>query len=163
MILVLLGTQDKPFTRLLDAIQDCIDRGIIKEEVVVQAGHTKYESKDMEIFGLVPSEKYDELMKSANLIITHGGVSSIISGLKKNIPVIAAARLKEHGEHMNDHQLEIIDKFAEEGHILALNDFSELDKILEKSKKFKAKKYISTTNKVVELIENYIENKDRRD
>ena len=38
MILVTLGTQDKSFTRLLDAIQEQIDKGIIKDKVVVQAG-----------------------------------------------------------------------------------------------------------------------------
>ena len=38
MILVTLGTQDKSFIRLLDAIQKEIDKGNIKDEIVVQAG-----------------------------------------------------------------------------------------------------------------------------
>ena len=45
MILVTLGTQDKNFTRLLDAVQKQIDNGNIKEEVIVQAGCTKYDSR----------------------------------------------------------------------------------------------------------------------
>ena len=52
MILITLGTQDKQFTRLLESVQKEIDKGNIKDEVVVQAGHTKFESKDMEIFDL---------------------------------------------------------------------------------------------------------------
>ena len=47
MIFVTLGTQDKSFKRLLDAIQKEIDKGNIKEKVVVQAGCTEYESKDI--------------------------------------------------------------------------------------------------------------------
>ena len=47
MILVTLGTQDKEFKRLLDIIEDAIENDIIKEEVVVQAGSTKYDSKNM--------------------------------------------------------------------------------------------------------------------
>ena len=43
MILVTLGTQDKPFNRLLDAVQKQIDNGVITDKVVVQAGYTKYE------------------------------------------------------------------------------------------------------------------------
>ena len=41
MILVTLGTQDKPFRRLLEELQREIDNGIIKDKVVVQAGCTK--------------------------------------------------------------------------------------------------------------------------
>ena len=44
MILVLLGTQNNSFFRLLDEIENCIKTGIISEEVVVQAGHTLYHS-----------------------------------------------------------------------------------------------------------------------
>ena len=53
MILVILGTQDKEFPRLLEAVDREIEKGNIKEKVVVQAGQTKYESKNMEILDLV--------------------------------------------------------------------------------------------------------------
>ena len=36
MIFVTVGTQDKPFTRLLDLIQKAIDDGVIKEDVFVR-------------------------------------------------------------------------------------------------------------------------------
>ena len=43
MIFVTLGTQDKSFERLLKAIDKEIEKGTIKDKVVVQAGYTKYE------------------------------------------------------------------------------------------------------------------------
>ena len=52
MILVLLGTQNNSFKRLLEAIQHNIDKKVITDEVIVQAGFTKFESKDMKIFNL---------------------------------------------------------------------------------------------------------------
>jgi len=158
MILVLLGTQDKPFTSLLDAIQKEINNGSITDRVVVQAGHTNYESNEMEIFDLLPKDVYDETIKEAKLIICHGGVSSIFDGIKNNIPVIATPRLLSRGEHVNDHQLEIIEKFAEEGYILPLYDYNELVKTIGKAKEFIPNKFISTTDKVVNLISNYIDN-----
>lgn len=157
MILVTLGTQDKSFKRLLEAIQKQIDNGNIKDKVVVQAGHTKFESKDMEIFELIPMEKFDELIDSCEILITHGGVGSIITGLKHNKKVIAAARLKEYKEHTNDHQLQIIENFSNDGYILGLDNFDELDKVLEKAKKFKPKKYISNTDKMIKIIEDFID------
>ena len=53
MILVLLGTQNNSFHRLLEEIQKCIDDGTIEEKVVVQAGSTRFESNNMEIFKLI--------------------------------------------------------------------------------------------------------------
>ena len=115
MILITLGTQDKQFTRLLESVQKEIDKGNIKDEVVVQAGHTKFESKDMEIFDLIDREKFADLISKCDLLITHGGVGSIITGLQHNKKVIVAPRLAKYDEHMNDHQLQITTNFANAG------------------------------------------------
>ena len=157
MILVTLGTQDKSFTRLLDAIQKAIDDGTIKEEVIVQAGYTKYESKDMKIFDLIPSDEFDKLVKKCRILITHGGVGSIMTGLKAGKVVIAAPRLSKYKEHTNDHQKEIIREFAKEGYLVELKDFNQLNKTLTYAKKFKPKKFESNTQNFIALIENYIE------
>lgn len=157
MIFVTLGTQDKEFKRLLEAIQKQIDLGNIKEKVVVQAGCTKFDSKDMEVFDLIPFDEFDKLISQADLLITHGGVGSIITGLKNNKKVIAAARLKKYKEHTNDHQLQIIKNFAKEGYILELDDFDKLDEVLLKTKEFKPKKYESNNDKFVSIIKDYID------
>ena len=152
MILVTLGTQDKSFKRLLEAIDKQFELGNIKDKIVVQAGCTKYESKNMEIFDLIPMEKFDDLIKSCDLLITHGGVGSIITGLKNDKKVIAAARLEKYKEHTNDHQLQIIENFSNDGYILGLDNFDELDKVLEKAKTFKPKKYVSNNKKFQKLV-----------
>lgn len=157
MILVTLGTQDKSFIRLLEAIQKQIDLSNINDEVVVQAGYTKFKSKDMKIFELIPMEEFDNLIKSCDILITHGGVGSIITGLKNNKKVIAAARLSKYGEHTNDHQLQIIDNFTNAGYILELNDFDKLDEVITKAKSFKPKKFESNTKKMEQLVTNYID------
>lgn len=157
MILVTLGTQDKDFSRLLKAIDKEIDKGVIKEKVIVQAGYTKYESKNMEIFDLLPTDEFNKLVDECDLLITHGGVGNILTAIKKNKPVIAAARLKKFKEHTNDHQKQIIEEFTKQGFILELKDFGKLGKMIEKSKSFKAKKFNSNTKNMVRLIEDYID------
>ena len=156
MILVTLGTQDKPFTRLLDAIQKAINDGIIKEEVIVQAGHTKYESSNMKIFDLIPADEFDQLVKKCRILITHGGVGSITTGLKAGKIVIAAARLSKYKEHTNDHQKQIIREFVDAGYLVELKDFNQLGKTLAYAKKFHPKKFESNTKNFISLIENYI-------
>lgn len=111
LIFVTLGTQDKTFTRLLKAIEDEIIKGNIDEEVIVQAGYTKYFSDKMKIFDLISQEDFVLYMNRADLIITHGGVGSIITALKMNKKIIAVPRLAKYGEHINDHQLQIVKCF----------------------------------------------------
>lgn len=158
MILVTLGTQDKQFKRLLDAIQKEIDNGNIKDRIIVQAGYTKYESKDMEILDLIDKDTFDRYMSECNLLITHGGVGSILTGLKREKRIIACPRLAKYNEHINDHQLEITKHFVNEGYLISYNDGENLKDKLEEIKKFKPKKYRSNTDKIIELIENFIDN-----
>lgn len=158
MILVMLGTQDKQFKRLLDAVQKQINKKKIKEEVIVQAGYTKYESKDMQIFNYLPNDELKKLIIKADLIITHAGVGSIFDGIVNNKKIIAAARLKEYKEHVNDHQLEIIREFKNKGYILELNNFNNLDKVIAESKKFKPKPFKSNNKNFIKILEDYLSN-----
>ena len=146
MIFVILGTQDKKFPRLLDALQKKIDEGKIskKEEIIVQAGSTKYESKNMKIIDYMSVRKFEECIDRADLIICHAGVGTILTALKKGKKIIAAARLKQYGEHVNDHQLQILDNFTAEGYILALEDFDKIDLLIKQAKRFTPAKFKST-------------------
>ena len=158
MIFVTLGTNDESFERLLKAIDKEIEKGTIKERVVVQAGCTKYQSKKMEIMDLIPREEFDRLISECDLLITHGGVGSILTGINHNKKVIAVPRLAKYKEHGNDHQLQIVENFSERKYILAVKDLNKLGKIIEKAKKFKPQKFVSNTNNIIHLIEDYIDN-----
>ena len=158
MILVTLRTQDKQFVRLLEAIQKQIDNGKIKDKVIVQAGYTEFKSSQMEIHKLLPMNEFNKLIKDCDLLITHGGEGCIITGLKENKKVIAAARLRKFGEHTNDHQTQIIDAFVKSGHILELSDFNKLDEVLIKAEKFQPKKFVSNTSNMIALVKKIIDN-----
>lgn len=157
MILVLLGTQDKSFHRLLEAIDLQIKKGTIQEEVIVQAGFTKFESANMTIFDFVSKEELQKYVEKCSFIITHAGVGSILDGIKQNKKMIVAARLKKYKEHTNDHQLQILKEFSDLGYILPLYDFNQLNKLIAKVKKFTPKKF-EGNNKMEQLIETYIDN-----
>lgn len=153
MILVTLGTQKQQFTRLLDYIEN----SNINEEIIVQAGHTKYESKKMKIFDFIDYEDMNKYVKKASLIITHGGTGSIVGPLKENKIVIACPRKKEYLEHVDNHQEEIVDVFYESNMILKLDETKKLDEVIKKAKTFKPKKFISNTDKFIEKLEREME------
>ena len=158
MIFVILGTQDKEFPRLLEAIDKEIENGVITDKVVVQAGQTKYSSPNMEIFDLLPAPEFEKYIDKADLIITHGGVGSIISSLKKGKKVIVVPRLKKYDEHVNNHQLQIARRFEQEGYVKCAINLKNLEKVIKSMDKFIPMKYESDESNVVNIIENYIDN-----
>lgn len=158
MVLVLLGTQNNSFHRLLEEIEKLKNKGIIKDKVIVQAGHTKYESKQMELLDLIPKEKLDKYINESDIIITHGGVGSIISAIKENKKTIAVPRLHKYNEHVNDHQKQIVQMFNKKGYIIGLEDVAELEDAIKKIDTFKPNKYQQNNEKMLNLISDFINN-----
>jgi len=157
LILVVLGTHELPFDRLLNEIDKQIVAGTIKEEVLVQAGHTKYKSTNMNIFDFTTYEHMADLYRKANYIITHGGTGSITMGMKMGKKVIAVPRLIKYGEHNDDHQLEIVKQFQETGHILYWNEPMDLSDVLRRIESFKPAHFESGNKKILSLIRDFID------
>lgn len=157
MILVLLGTQHNEFIRLIKEVEKCINTGTIKEKVIVQAGFTKYKSDKMETFDMISNEKLTKYVDEATLVITHGGVGSIIMALEKGKKVIAVPRLHEYGEHVNDHQRQIIKVFSEKKYLIGIENADELEDAIKNIAKFEPAKYENNNQKMINIIENFIE------
>lgn len=157
MILVLLGTQNNTFIRLLKEIEKNISKGNIKEEVIVQAGYTNYVSDKMKIYKLVSAQEMEKLVDNANLVISHGGVGSILQCVKKGKVVIGIPRQKKYKEHVNNHQMQLIDSFDSQGYIIGINDISDLEYGLNIAKSFVPKKFKSNTSNIINILEEFIE------
>lgn len=144
MIFVTLGTQDKHFDRLLKAVYKLETN----EKIVAQIGSTEFKSskpeEKFEIHKFLSNEEFEKYMDEARVVITHAGVGTIVYGLKKHKKMIVAARLKKYGEHVNDHQLQILQTFASEGYIIPLENFDDLPKLLEME--FTPKEWKSNNN-----------------
>lgn len=158
MILVLLGTQNNSFHRLLEEVEKCINKNILNDEVVVQGGYTKYSSNKMKILDFIPSNQFNDLLNKANLIITHGGVGSITSAIKMGKKVIAVPRLKKFSEHVNDHQIQIVEAFNKSGYLKGLFNIEDLENTIKNIDSFTPNKYISNTENFLKIITNYIDN-----
>ncbi len=152
MIFVTLGTQDKQFKRLLDAVEK-LDTG---EKIIAQVGTTTFQSDKMEIHKFLSLEEFNKYMKDARVVITHAGVGTIIQGLKMHKKMIVAARKKEYKEHVNDHQEQILNTFSKEGYILALKDFDKLEELI--NTEFSPKEFKSNNINFVKNLDEEIEN-----
>lgn len=130
MILVLLGTNPYPFTRLIDAIVQHADK--TDEHFIVQSGYTPIDNSSLEVHQFIEHSKLLELMSEAKVVVTQGGFGSLQDCMRLGVKTIAVPRSKELGEAL-DEQNEIVDALANEGLVIPLYDTSQFDKALEKA------------------------------
>ncbi len=157
MIFLTVGTQDKPFTRIIQAVEQAVIDGKITDEVIVQAGNTKYESKVLTVLNYVPFDEFNNYLLKADIIITHGGVGSILNALKLKKKVIAVPRLEKYGEHINDHQLQVIKKMTEQGYILSTEDENKIVEKIKEAEIFEAKEYVSNTENFIQSFKQVLD------
>lgn len=146
MVLVTVGTQKQSFDRLFNLIRN--SKELKKEELVVQRGYTKCNnSKRIKAFDFIPLDQMEDYISKADLVISHGGVGTIFSAIKKGKKVIAVPRLAKYGEHINDHQIEICEALEKEGYILYYKDeIDDFDELIKKAKMSNFEKYDSNDN-----------------
>lgn len=155
LIFVSLGTNDKSFKRLLEIIEKEIKSGNIKDEVIVQSGYTKYQSDCMKIIDLMDIGEFNNYISKCDLLITHGGVGTILDGIRNHKKVIAFPRLAKYHEHVNDHQVEIINEFYSNGYILT-GEIVDIVVLINKASIYDFKTYKSNNYKFNKNLEKYI-------
>jgi len=111
------------------------------DEVIVQAGHSKYSSEKMEIFDFVSGEELKVLYEKADYIVTHAGAGSMFQAIKAGKKIIAFPRLQKYNEHVDDHQLQLAKQLENLGYLLVFNDGDDMIDMFDKIYKFKPNAY----------------------
>lgn len=155
MIYVTVGTQQFQFNRLIKAVDEFASYEN-NFEIMAQVGCSTYKPQNIKYQDYVTAEEFEEAIKKCSILITHGGTSSIIQGLKYNKKVLAVPRLKEYGEHVDNHQIEIINMFTETGYIEMISDITKLDKMIELALSKDYKKYKFSDGELINSIDEYL-------
>lgn len=162
MIFVVLGSQKFQFDRLLKKIDSLKSAGKIKEEIIAQIGYSNYRPSSFENFDFIEKEMFDQYIEKADTIICHGGTGVIITALKKGKKVIAIPRDSKYGEHIDDHQFQIVALFSKLNYLEALYDVDDLEKVLYRSKQKKYRTFQSTNAVFVNELRKDIEKIGKR-
>lgn len=96
------------------------------------------------------------MQKKADIVITHGGTGAIIGAVKKGKKVIAVPRLAKYGEHVDDHQIQLVEQFNEMELIYSCNDVQELKTAIEEIRTRKYNDYHSNTAVIINSIEKFL-------
>lgn len=113
MIFITLGSQKFQFNRLLKAIDKLVEQEKIKEEVFAQIGYSDYQPINYKYKQFLDRDEFADMEEKADIVITHGGTGAIIGAVKKGKKVIAVPRLAKYGEHVDNHQLQLLKEFED--------------------------------------------------
>lgn len=156
MIFVTLGSQKFQFNRLLKELDKIVENGKVQEEIFAQIGYSDYKPQNYQYKDFIDREEFQEIMNRSDIVIAHGGTGAIIIAVKQGKKVIAVPRLAEYGEHVDDHQMQLVKEFEESGIIKAVYDVKNLERGLLKIHNEEFKKYVSNTNNIIDSIEEFI-------
>ena len=146
-IFITLGSQKFQFNRLLKAIDELCEKGTVDaEDVFAQIGYSDYLPKNFSYKKFLDRDEFSKEMGKADIVITHGGTGAIIGAVK-------------NGEHVDDHQLQLVGQFKELQLICECDDAEKIGHALETVKKTTYKEYVSNTQRIISSIDKFIENK----
>lgn len=157
MIFVCLGSQSFQFNRLLVEIDRLIENGLIHDYVFAQTGSSDYLPKNFDFKPFLSHDEFKELSDRAELIISHGGTGALINASKKGKNIIAVPRLSKYGEHVDDHQLQIVEALFSQGYIRRVLDISNLGQQINDALSNPIRKKYSNESHIVDILEKYIE------
>lgn len=156
LIFVTLGSQKFQFDRLLKGIDKLIEAGEITDEVFAQTGYSKYKPKNFSYKCFLDRYEFKDVMNKCDKVITHGGTGAIVGALKQGKKVIAIPRLEKYGEHVDDHQLQIIEQFIKMNLIFGCENIEELGAHYSKLDRTEFNTYKSNTNVIIDSIDRFI-------
>lgn len=156
MIFVAVGTQKFPLNRLLRELDMLLENGKIQEQVFAQSGCSDYVPQHFENVPFLPKDEFEKMVDQCDLLITHSGVGSILSGITHGKPVIVFPRLSKFGEHVDDHQLQIAESFSALNLVLMYREGDDLAELIDEGKKHIFSQYTSHRKNVIHTIQLFL-------
>lgn len=156
MIFITLGSQKFQFNRLLKAVDELISDGAISDEVFAQTGYSDYEPKNYEFKQFLGRDEFADVISKTDIVITHGGTGAIVGAIKADKKVIAVPRQEKYGEHVDNHQQQIVNQFKKNDLIFGIDECEKLSEAIIFVKNHIFNKYESNTQTIIDSIDEYI-------
>jgi UDP-N-acetylglucosamine--N-acetylmuramyl-(pentapeptide) pyrophosphoryl-undecaprenol N-acetylglucosamine transferase len=116
VILVVLGTHGQPFPRAVRLASRLTKPG---EELVVQHGYTAPLPELLARWRQwCPRTELDGLIRSARIVVVHGGSGCIVAVQRQGVRPVVVPRLARHGEHVDDHQKQLSRRLEHSGRVV---------------------------------------------
>ena len=157
MIFITLGSQKFQFNRLLQEVDRLIEAGVITAPVFAQTGASDYQPRHFSFQPFLDRDKFRQQMQQCDTVITHGGTGAIVGAIKLGKKVIAVPRLARYGEHVDDHQIQLIRQFEHQKFIIPCYQVEALEQAIAQLDAFPFQPYHSNTQTILDDLEAYLQ------
>lgn len=129
MIFLTVGSQ-LAFDRLTREVDKWA--GCNKEiEIFAQIGLTDFKPANMKYSTTLEPDEYKNKLESADILISHAGMGTIITALENRIPILIMPRRASLLETRNDHQIPTTKYFKRYSLVESVDNETELAKMLD--------------------------------
>jgi UDP-N-acetylglucosamine--N-acetylmuramyl-(pentapeptide) pyrophosphoryl-undecaprenol N-acetylglucosamine transferase len=117
---VAVGTRDEPFDRLIAAVERAAAAGVLPAPAHGQCGSSVLDAPSLSLDQFLPPERIAAAVADARFIVCHAGSGMIAAALRAGRRPLVMPRLRQHGEHVDDHQLQLVEKLGDMGLVVPL-------------------------------------------
>lgn len=133
-----------PFHRLLHAAASLVTREGV--ELFVQRGAESDRFAHLPGAPLISRDEFASKLSWANVVVCHGGAGTLYEAHRAGHVPVAMPRLLRFGEHVNDHQEELVDALARRQLAFSLQAEDELPRLIQLSAERKTSRAHSSSD-----------------
>lgn len=126
LVVLSVGSDHHPFPRLVDWIDDWLDRQPVDRYRYVAQHGTAPAPRHGEAHALLPHDQLQSLIAAADVVVMQGGPMGIVEAQRAGRKPIVVPRLAALGEVVDDHQIAFCRLLAGEGSVLLAESAEEL-------------------------------------
>lgn len=117
---VTVGSHDVPFDRLLEWVDDAGDAGLLPAPITVQRGVSTRQQRHGSSLPFLSPEEFGSAVRAARVVVSHAGAGAMATALRAGKVPLVMARRAESGEHVDDHQQQLVSRLDELGLVVAV-------------------------------------------
>jgi len=158
-VFVTVGNATQGFKRLLDAVDEAAGQGLFGDEpIFIQTGNNPdFHASHCEQQSFLPMSQFEALLRDSSLIISHGGAGTLINILRAGRVPVVMPRRQQYAEHVDDHQVELIQALAQEGRVVPVFESADLKVGVNEARRRNKQPRAQSNSQLVELVARAIE------
>lgn len=159
MIFVTIGNATQGFRRLLEAVDLLVGKGMLGDEkIFLQTGSTRnLRPSYCEYKPFLSMDEFQQWVEKADLIICHGGCGTLLQTVRLGKVPVVMPRRKKYGEHVNDHQVQLVEALASEGRIIPAYESEDLPEAIAEARGRNLQPVPPPSSQMFELVAKAIE------
>ena len=136
MVFVTVGNATQQFSRLLNAVDEAVGKGMFEDEqVLIQSGNNPdFQASHCQQEAFMEMSRFESLLKNSSLVISHGGAGTLLNVLQAGRVPVVMPRRQQYSEHVDDHQVELVRELAKFGRVVPAFEAADMPRSIREAR-----------------------------